>query len=325
MTIDMIATEPQFADHLAPVWHALPEELRGVFIVPIGLAQHARGLGLSTARQPHSDAVLVASWGDHQRARRLEYAHIARIEHGIGQSFGTGHPSYAGGRKCEDVSLFLTPNEHSAALWRAAYPGARVEVVGCPKVDAIPTYQPQPRPLVVFSFHWNGATVPEAGSAFADFRGAIPALRERDDIEIALHGHPKAREEIARWAMHRGIRFIPDFVDVLRTAALYVCDGVSTLYEFAATGRPVVVVNAFAYRPHVSHGLRFWDAADVGIQVDHPSELDAAISSALEDRPAQQRRRASALRKVYAHRGTAARRAASVVASWVRQPAEAVA
>jgi len=325
VTLDMIATEPQFVDHLAPVWQALPQERRGAFTVPIALAHHARTLGLTTSRHPTSDSVLVASWGDHQKARRRGYTHIARIEHGVGQSFGTGHPSYAGGRHCEDVGLFLTPNRYSADLWQAAYPDARVEVVGCPKVDHAPRYEPGRKPLVVVSFHWSGATVPEAGSAFTDFRGVLPALRDHPDFDLAMHGHPKARPAIERFARHRRIAFIPDFADVLRTAALYVNDGVSTLYEFAATGRPVVVLNASEYRPHVNHGLRFWDAADVGIQVDRPSDLEAAIGSALIDRPAQRRNRQRALAMVYAHRGDASRRAARALLSWMAAPVEAVA
>jgi hypothetical protein len=34
------------------------------------------------------------------------------------------------------------PNEYSARAWRASYPDARVEVVGCPKLDDLPAARP---------------------------------------------------------------------------------------------------------------------------------------------------------------------------------------
>lgn len=255
----------------------------------------------------------------------MYYEHIARIEHGVGQSFGTGHPAYAGGAKCEDVELFLTPNEYSAALWRDAYPAATVRVVGCPKNDELPEYRPTDPLTVAVSFHWNGRDhIAETGSAFDDFAHAVLALRDGDH-RLVMHGHPKAQATLGRWAQRHRIPFVEDFAEVQRTAALYVCDGVSTLYEFAATGRPVVVLNAAAYRPHVNHGLRFWDAADVGIQVNPGDDLGDAVARALVDTPAQRRKRQRALAMVYAHRGDASRRAARALLSWMAAPVEAVA
>jgi hypothetical protein len=55
--------------------------------------------------------------------------------------------------------------------------------------------------------------------------------------------------------------------EVQRRAAVYVCDNSSSMYEFAATGRPVVVldlpegrIKGIGYRRNINHGLRFWDA-----------------------------------------------------------------
>lgn len=325
MKLDLLATEPHFVDHLLPIWRALPVDVRGEFVTPSYLSAHRHHRGLPRNRPPAREAALVASWGDHKRARDMGFRHIARIEHGIGQSFGTGHPSYAGGRGCEDVELFLTPNDYAARLWQAAYPLARVAVVGCPKNDRLPSYVPTDPITVAVSFHWDGrGHIAETGSAFADYAAAVLALRDRN-YRLIMHGHPKGQAEYKRWALRHRIPFEPDFEAVQRNAALYVCDGVSTLYEFAATGRPVVVVNALAYRPHVNHGLRYWDAADVGIQVDSPAALGAAIDEALIDAPIRRRNREAALEMVYAHRGDAAQRAARSLSQWARQPAEAVA
>jgi UDP-N-acetylglucosamine:LPS N-acetylglucosamine transferase len=113
-----------------------------------------------------------------------------------------------------------------------------------------------------------------------------------------------------------GIPFVPEFADVCRRADVYVCDNSSTLFAFAATGRPVVVLNPPWYDKRVDHGLRFWEAADVGVQCNDPADLPAAIDKALRDTPAQRKRREAALDLVYAYREGAAQRAADVLTEW---------
>lgn len=113
------------------------------------------------------------------------------------------------------------------------------------------------------------------------------------------------------WYRAQSIEFIPEFEDVVRRADIYVNDSSSTLYEFAATGRPVVTLNAPWYRRDVNHGLRFWEHADVGIQVDHPDDLETAILKTIAhpDRAA----RDVAVEAVYPHLGQSAARAATVL------------
>jgi hypothetical protein len=108
---------------------------------------------------------------------------------------------------------------------------------------------------------------------------------------------------------------VRDFEEVLDRADLYCCDHMSTLYEFAFTGRPVVVLNAPWYRRDVEHGLRFWEYADVGVNCDEPGDLLESIALALEDRPEQRKARERAVKAVFPYRGIAARVAAQEIIS----------
>ena len=150
MKLDMCAFEEQFVDHLAAVWHRLPDEARGDFIVPSRLKMRAaaRGiLGSPEINEPRRP-ILVSSYGDLKKARQLGRTRIAFIEHGAGQSYwgdprSAGAASYSGGRDRDDISLFLVPNDDAASRWRKTYPRARVAVVGSPKAEQ--TAAPVPR------------------------------------------------------------------------------------------------------------------------------------------------------------------------------------
>jgi hypothetical protein len=331
--IDVVAGEPQFIDHLAPIFRALPERSRGDFIIRVGrnakmteaemiARANARKVLATTEIEDPSRPVLIASAGDHHAVRKQGRERIARMEHGIGQSFiDSDHESYAGGVGAADVGLFLTPNRHSARRWADAYPAATVAVVGCPKLDELPSRRIGPKPVVALSFHW-GLGVPTPGR-LGETHGSFPEYREvigavAGQFRVIGHGHPRMLPYLARHYRRLRIPVVEDFAEVCRQADVYVCDTNSTIYEFASTGRPVVVVNGRHFRRDVEHGLRFWEAATVGVQCDRPADLIGSIREALVDRPAQQRERERALDIVYAYRTGAAKRAATALTRWAR-------
>lgn len=337
MTIDALGMERQFIDHLAPVWHALRD--RGRFMVEPHLLGHAQALGIDAEPCPRPVAIprqpeprhdglplLVASYGDIKVGRRLGYGPFAYLEHGAAQSY-LGDPtwrsplatSYSGGPDHEDVELYLVPNEQAAARWRAAYPQTRVEVIGSPRLAGLPDRVAGPGPVLAISFHFKTPTSlgPEAQTALGEYLPALPELAKA--YAVIGHAHPKGDwpQQMERIYRRAGIPFVADFADVCRQADLYIVDNSSTLFEFASTGRPVVVLNSRWYRRDVHHGLRFWDAADVGVQVDRPADLLPAIALALEDRPTQRCNRAAALKYVYPVRRGAAKRAARAIGEWL--------
>lgn len=320
MAIDCYAGEIHFADHLAPIYRALADP--GDFIIQSAMFERTP---VNAERWPPftfdpTDAtrpVLVASYGDHKRMRKAGRTKIARIEHGAGQNYGTAHGSYAGGKDAGDLSLMLVPNEYSARHWREAYPDMRVEVVGSPKLDTLPRKDPAYPLTVAVSFHWDGhGIVPETVSAFSHYRFVLPDLKAA--YNLIGHGHPRAwvgPPSLERRYRREHITPVRDFADVCRQADLYICDNSSSLYEFAATGRPVVTLNAPWYRRKVNHGLRFWDAIP-GIAVDQPGDLVKAVALALEDAPPLRKAREDALDIAYAYRSGAAQRAADILGEW---------
>jgi CDP-Glycerol:Poly(glycerophosphate) glycerophosphotransferase len=306
MKLDAIASEGHFVDHLLPVWLALPEEMRGTFY--------------RKARAPvGSQPTLVASSGDLNRSRKLGRP-TAIMEHGAGQSYGGDRrgawsSSYAGGNG-RDAQLFLHPGPHPAARERARYPEARVEIVGCPKLDSLPRKDRDGPPVVAVAFHWDCRISCETRSAAPHFMVPLHTLA-KTGIKIIGHGHPRIIEALARHYQRYGIEVVRSFEEVCARADLYVCDNSSSLFEFASTGRPVVVLNPPIYRRNVNHGLRFWDAATVGVQVTPRESLEEAVRQALADLPGQRAAREAALDLVYAFRSGAAERAAAVLTDWL--------
>jgi hypothetical protein len=337
MPLDFYATERHFADHLAAVWRALPSEARGDFIVHRSVLDHCRAQGIQAILDLGGTApIVVASYGDERRVRGMR-RHVARFEHGAGQAYLGGtermarHPSYAGGRDCA-AELLLCPNEYSAALWRKWYPGMLVEVVGSTRLDSLPALE-GPEGVVCVSFHWDCLLVQEARTTYYTYRAALPELARR--FPVIGHGHPRALDgdpRLRRAYMRLGIELVEDFDEVCRRASVYVCDNSSSMFEFAATGRPVVVLNEpvglqpnRGYRREVAHGLRFWDAAGVGPNVWAPAELLPAVERAMECRPEDVAAREAALDIVYVHRHGAAERAASVLCEWAGERQEVAA
>lgn len=340
--IDLYAVEPHFVDHLAPIWLALRKEARGTFALD-GKARRgfthedllaraaAHGITPGTLG-PEDRPIVVAANGDMAQARKAGRTRIALLEHGTGQSFGgdrepqvARHASYPGGMNRDAASLFLSPNAHAAGRDHAAYPKARVEIVGCPKLDAVPARRPRAnKPVVAISFHWDANICAETRSGWREWKRTLPFLAQQDDFTLIGHGHPRILPELVpHYRTHR-IEVVRDFAEVLARADVYVNEGSSTLYEAAAAGLRVVVLNPSFFRPGVRHGLRFYDAADVGPNVRARNNVDtslakktiAAIRLAIADPAEVRAARETAIDIMYAFRSGAAQRAADVLVDW---------
>lgn len=292
---------PHFVDHLAPIWHALPSSIRGDF--------HARGRGAGRAQQlgipvvtrvpRNAPLVVVASYED---LRAVRPSPVVLVNHGTGQTYKgdskvVTHPSYSGGQGREQVKLYLCTSQRDADNC-----GPNSVVVGVPKLDlwhkSVTSVTLPARPTVAISFHADIHLCPETRWAFPHFQQAIADLVRSDEYNFIGHWHPRMEAFLRPFWSRLPVILAPTFDEVLDQADLYICDNSSTLYEFASTGRPVVVLNAPWYRRHVSHGLRFWDAIP-GLEVNEPEELYAGVYLALKDPPTFQQKRESAVEIAY--------------------------
>jgi hypothetical protein len=305
-TIDFYATEPHFADHLAPTWHALPPEARGRFVIHPRIAHRFARHGIPFEHEVRPlGLTVVAGYGDLRKARTVT-DRIIYTEHGTGQSYISAREtgSYIGAGDRDGVAAIFVPGPHAHTRAVAAYPGIPVYEVGCPKLDRWASFE-KAKPehpsaaTVAVSFHWDAiAVAPEARSAWGQFGTAAVKLRDRFHRVIG-HGHPKAMGRYAPVYARGGLDVAWSFDDVIAQADVYVIDNSSTLFEWVALDRPVVVMNPRWYRRDVHHGLRFWEYADVGVQVDHPADLAGAVVDALNDTPERAARRAEVTAALY--------------------------
>lgn len=315
--VDLVASARHYLAHLVPIWRALPPERRGRFFCPVSLAGEAaaRGLvveGYRTLSLPAGGPVVVASYGDLVEARKSRRP-VVYCEHGAGQTYGREHPSYANGADRRGVELILVPGPYAERAARRAQPAIPLKVVGCPWLDdKLPARPPQSPPVVAVSFHWNCGVAPETGETWSHWMPAIRGLTQH--WKVIGHGHPAAWSFLGpRWR-ELGIDQVEHWEDVIEMADCYVVDNSSTAFEWSALDRPLVLLNAPWYRREKSFGLRFWDEAEAGLQVDFPTDLVAQVSRALEDLPEQrQRRRWAAIRVFGFLDGRAAERAARAI------------
>lgn len=339
MRLDFFARWPHFIDHMAPVWHAFPRELRGTFFVPKDLQEYAHIAGIDTFGLTPTDPAkprVVGPQGTNPlyacAYKDLEYAWIRGkrklilAEHGVGLTPAT-FPGYAGGKGGirKYISLFLVPNQHTFDKNRAAAPNCVQEIVGVPKLDKWAEWQNSignARPKVAIAFHWDGGFIsPEAGNAYTHYAGILSKLNEQYGFELLGHCHPRAEEFFRPIYEELGIQYTNSFDYVMVTADLYINDCSSTMYEFLVTGKPVIILNAPQFRRDLRGQIRFWEYTNIGIQVDQPHELLPAIDYTLTHPDANREHRERAVEDLYPNLGTAAQTAAEALANFVTENA----
>jgi hypothetical protein len=335
LPVQFLASEPHFADHIAPLWHALPDEYRGDFWAGYNTATLDRTVGVLRRHHriparvgwPAADLAglcVVSAIGDFSLAHRsCPGLGFVFMEHGCGITYAGGSngdaitSSYIGSKSRQGAKLIVTPNDFTAQIQQEATPNIPVFDLGTElRLDrwvGTPPPEPTDPPTVAISFHYDWDKLPETTSALPFYEHVLPVLAER--FHVLGHAHPRLWPTASFLYEQAGIEPVRHFDEVLARAQLYAVDNSSTLYEFAATDRPVVVLNSPKYRRDVHHGLRFWDHIP-GLEVDNPDELAAVIDLALTDPEHARQRRHDAVDVVFPQNdgGAAERLAAAVMA-----------
>jgi hypothetical protein len=200
-----------------------------------------------------------------------------------------------------------------------------VEEIGCPALDHWLTgdrpWEREENPVVALAFHWN-CTSGEAGTAFRHYVPLLSILA-RSRWEILGHFHPRARPIVEHEYRRAGIR-VASYEEVMSRASVIVVDNSSIGWEMAATGRPVVWLNAPWWSKNPAHGLRFGPEAALGTQVDSPGQVVAAVSAALASWPVAEPHR-DLIGRVYTYLdGHSAERAVEAIRSIVPLDSELV-
>ncbi len=309
--IDVFVWREHYADHINPLWEAIPREYRGNYYV----SEHQVKKGkyklpesedsifvknpyeLIDVLTPSPRLMIVPT--DRSGFLSLIPRPLARIAHGVAQTY---KDEKIPDRNREQVILDLLPNEYSREKFSEKFPVSDKIVAGCPKMDRWCDFSKSlsEPPVVAISFHFNHKAVPETRGTYPHYQSILPKLAQSNEWELLGHGHPRFIDELIPKYEELGINYTRDFEEVMKQADVYACDSPSTLYEFAYTDRPVVVLNAPWFRREVEHGLRFWEHADVGIQCDKPEDLPGTIRKALKDEPPQPSLRRKAVNAAYA-------------------------
>ena len=303
----MVATRDHYIDHLEPVWTELRRRgAAGTAYLTADTVGRLPGAVVQGVAVP-VNPTLVASFRDIGRCGK---APIIRMQHGSGQM-------YEGIPIPEGIDLWLTNgSEDTDGLVHRGIPGRRIIPVGSPYLDRWTGYRRTlgEVPNVVFACHWDQNGVPEQRGAFLHYIDAIADLKATSLHPIG-HAHPRFMEVARVRYEDAGIPILETFDDVMHYGDVLVADNTSALYLFAATDRPVVVLDAPWYRRGASHGLRVWSCSDVGIRVTEKHLVREAIWRALQDPEEVARKRRAIIDRVYTNLGTATAAAADAITS----------
>ena len=338
--INAYAAWSHYADHIAPIWDRLDNEHKGQFVVPSQTIKNhlanwgieatlSRSNGQTALALRNNEPMIVAGYSD---LVKMSKRPIVFVEHGAGQTYvredGSIHGGYSGGRNRNKVGLFICPNNEVAKRNLDAYPSSSVAVVGSPRLDDLFLNRRVKKgfktPTIGVSFHWDCQIAPESGSAFGEFSDQMKDFLHYSRVcgyDVVGHGHPKAWNYLFPYWLDQKVDVVKEWDQVVKRIDVLFIDNSSIIFEAAALDIPVVLMESAKWRKGVSHGLRFWDYADVGPVVRPNESLAEGLAKAFD--PIYAERRREVARSVYAIQPDSghlsSRSAALAILEWVKE------
>lgn len=223
-------------------------------------------------REGSGDLTLTAARYDAQRVA----GPVVLVEHGAGQTYqidgavvdaGSSNKSL---QPLGNVVLYVGPNQALCDLYRAWLPTAKM-VVASPIIEWMRAQSRAPE-KVAFAVHWASplaSSVPEAGTSWPESADILKALKP----DIA-HCHPRIAGRFLRDLNHRQIDtpYVADWDQIWPQLRLLVVDNSSILWEAAAVGIDVAVINPRGWAGR--HGLRFGFEGDSLVRVDESNAVE---------------------------------------------------
>lgn len=299
--IDAFARFDHYADHIRPIWEAIPREHRGRWDRSI---------------PPESTTpIMVAGWRD---AKWVAHRNTIYVEHGAGQTYVVNGTVRLAPRGAPfGVKLAVLPNQTLADEWNRQFPSVATVVVGAPRLDGVQVQREQG--LIGWTWHWPCRITPEYGTALPHYRHelslVVGELREMG-FDLLGTAHPRWKGRLWPLWDEVGVRWTHSSMEILRRCQVVIGDNSSLLYEAAALGADVIALNAPHYRRDVEHGLRFWSHPP-GVMVDQPREVGLAVMGIARDRSTCREIADAATRRAYGPGVVgAADRAAAAILNW---------
>lgn len=242
---------PHFADRLALLYLALPEEYRGTFYAKGRAMKRASQLGVTEIRtkamRPDDKHVVIVA--GHEDYRRVNPADVIMVAHGVGQTYGgVDHASYSGGKNRDRVVLNLCAGEYDAKKCRES--GQPSIAIGPFHIDrylrqvgwgeigadavsdimrhihAIKKKEGLRKPVIAFSSHCDVHVCEETRWSFPHYQDEVARITRayRDEYDFIGHCHPRIWSWFKDFYRRSDIEYVPNFTDVLDRADLYISD-----------------------------------------------------------------------------------------------------
>lgn len=316
MSVDFLATEIQYLHHLLPVAREMKESR--VLIprelisgnVPRAEAFLGKG-GLVSKLRERTGPVVVCSYKDFLLTDQSDRS-VIFMEHGSGQSYSSDHTSYVGGKGRKRAAAILSPGEISQVKNSQAYLGKICLAPGSPRLDdLLRIAERESGDCVAISFHWDCTVCPETRSGFQYYKSILPFLAKK--YRLLVHSHPRISTEVRAFCIQNGLEYEESFEEVIRRSQIYICDNSSTIFEWAALGRPVLLLNCPYYRKFVRHGLRFWDFDGPAMSVERPEAIEGAVDHILQNKTSVVLSQSGFVEKVYNNLGTATKHVVEIL------------
>lgn len=261
----------QYAEHLEPIWKGFTHHERDEWIKVEAVPSELPSLPIKR----HATWI-TSSAIDYRQVLVTQFENTGKIymEHGVGLQAHRDRTI----TEMKQARAILVPNAFTRnGLTKRGLRHVPIHVIGTPKMDKLSVIPKPENDVIAVSFHWSG----QLGVTWLRYADELKRLSEK--YKILGHGHPRIWSMMKKRWESIGVEPVEHFEDVVRRASVYCCDHSSTLYEWAALDRPVVILHRDNSQQQIqSTGLLYQHYPNIGRFVKR-DKMESAIIESLDD------------------------------------------